>query len=63
MRRNYNPYLLPTCLRKIRFYCKAIIIPICCFQLIRLLIVPTTGDFLLLVVLVGIAFAFHKDFI
>ncbi|MET3574622.1 hypothetical protein [Bhargavaea ullalensis] len=63
MRRKYNPYLLPTCLRKTRFYCKAIIIPICCFQLIRTLIVPTTGDFLLLFALVGLAFAFHKDLI
>ncbi|WP_082194284.1 hypothetical protein [Bhargavaea cecembensis] len=63
MRRKYNPYLLPTCLRKARFYCKAAIIPVCCFQLIRTLIVPTTGDFLLLAVLVGIAVAFYKDLI
>ncbi|WP_213422826.1 hypothetical protein [Bhargavaea massiliensis] len=63
MRKNYNPWLLPPCLRKIRFYCKAIVIPICCFQLIRTLFVPTTGDFLLLICLIGLCVAFHKDLI
>ena len=53
MRKSYNPYLLPPWLRKTRFYCKGIIIPLCVFQLLRLLIVPTTGDFLLLVVYVA----------
>ncbi|EMR05190.1 hypothetical protein C772_02862 [Bhargavaea cecembensis DSE10] len=63
MRKNYNPWLLPPCLRKIRFYCKMIIIPITVFQLIRTLFVPTTGDFLLLAVLIGLCVAFYKDFI
>ncbi|WOV88711.1 hypothetical protein QWT69_06285 [Sporosarcina oncorhynchi] len=63
MRRGYNPYLLPPWLRKTRFYCKGIIIPITVFQLIRLLIVPTTGDFLLLCVLVGLTFILYKDII
>ena len=35
MRKGYNPYLLPDWLRKTRFYCKHVSIPICCFQLIR----------------------------
>ncbi|GKV68805.1 hypothetical protein NCCP2716_13030 [Sporosarcina sp. NCCP-2716] len=63
MRRGYNPYLLPPWLRKTRFYCKTIIIPISCFQLIRLLIVPTTGDFLLLCLLCGCSFLFYKNII
>ena len=63
MRKGYNPYLLPPWLRKTRFYCKAIIIPITVFQLIRLLIVPTTGDFLLLCVLGGLTFLFYKNII
>ncbi|MEK3934039.1 hypothetical protein MKY41_01860 [Sporosarcina sp. FSL W7-1349] len=63
MRKGYNPYLLPPWLRKTRFYCKGIIIPICVFQLIRLLIVPTTGDFLLLCGLAGLAFLFYKNII
>ncbi|WP_398295630.1 hypothetical protein [Sporosarcina saromensis] len=63
MRRGYNPYLLPPWLRKTRFYCKGIIIPIAIFQLIRLLIVPTTGDFLLLCILAGLAFLLYKDII
>ena len=57
MRKGYNPYLLPPWLRKTRFYCKGIIIPIAIFQLIRLLIVPTTGDFLLS--LFTLWFSFH----
>ncbi|MFS0689886.1 hypothetical protein [Sporosarcina sp. Marseille-Q4943] len=63
MRKGYNPYLLPPWLRKTRFYCKGIIIPIAAFQLIRLLIVPTTGDFLLLCALGGLAFLLYKDII
>ncbi|MDN4607151.1 hypothetical protein P5G49_06600 [Sporosarcina sp. F6_3S_P_2] len=63
MRKGYNPYLLPPWLRKTRFYCKHIIIPITVFQLIRLLIVPTTGDFLLFCLLCGIAFLLYKNII
>ncbi len=63
MRKGYNPYLLPPWLRKTRCYCKCIIIPITVFQLIRLLIVPTTGDFLLFCLLAGLAFCLHRDII
>lgn len=63
MRKGYNPYLLPPWLRKARFYCKGIIIPIVVFQLIRLLIVPTTGDFLLFCLLGGLAFLLYKDIV
>ena len=63
MRKGYNPYLLPPWLRKNRFYCKAIIIPIAVFQLIRMLIVPTAGDFLLFCFLAGLAFALHRNII
>ncbi len=63
MRKGYNPFLLPPWLRKTRFYCKGIIIPIAVFQLIRLLIVPTTGDFLLLCLLGGLAFLLYKDIV
>lgn len=63
MRKGYNPYLLPPWLRKVRFYCKGIIIPIVVFQLIRLLIVPTTGDFLLFCLLGGLAFLLYKDIV
>ena len=44
----YNPYLLPPWLRKTRFYCKSIIIPISCFQFIRVIFIPTTLDVILL---------------
>lgn len=63
MKRKYNPYLLPPWLRKTRFYCKTIIIPITVFQLLRMLIVPTTGDFILLCLLAGLAFALYQDMI
>lgn len=63
MKRRYNPHFLPDWLRKPRFYCKHICIPVTCFQLLRTLFVPTTGDFLLLLVLVGICFMFHHDVI
>ncbi|MCG7344991.1 hypothetical protein MHZ92_12665 [Sporosarcina sp. ACRSL] len=63
MRKGYNPYLLPPWIRKTRFYCKGIIIPISVFQLIRLLLIPTAGDFILLCVLAGLAFCLYKDII
>nr|WP_235753906.1 hypothetical protein [Psychrobacillus sp. INOP01] len=63
MRKGYNPYLLPDWLRKTRFYCKHVSIPICGFQLIRVLIVPTTWDFILLVLLLFICFLFYKNII
>lgn len=62
-RSNYNPYLLPPWLRKTRFFCKQIAIPIAVFQAIRTLIVPTTGDFILLLILVLFCWLFAKDFI
>jgi hypothetical protein len=63
MRRGYNPYLLPPWLRKTRFYCKNIIIPITVFELIRTIFIPTTFDFLLLCLLIGILVLFQKDII
>nr|WP_017381937.1 hypothetical protein [Paenisporosarcina sp. TG-14] len=63
MRRGYNPYLLPPWLRKTRFYCKNIILPITVFELIRTIFLPTTFDFLLLCLLISILFLFHKDII
>lgn len=63
MRKGYNPYLLPPWLRKTRCYCKSIILPITVFQLLRMLIVPTTGDFILLCFLIGLSFILYKDII
>nr|WP_106780153.1 hypothetical protein [Lysinibacillus timonensis] len=61
--KSYNPYLLPPTLRKIRFYCKHIIIPLAVFQGLRTLFLPTTGDFLLLLILSAIAWLLWTDFI
>lgn len=63
MRRNYNPYLLPPWLRKVRFYAKHIVLPLTIFQAIRTLFIPTTGDFLLLLVLVLLSYLLLTDFI
>ncbi|QFF99582.1 hypothetical protein PB01_12485 [Psychrobacillus glaciei] len=63
MRRGYNPLLLPVWLRITRFYCKGIIIPICGFQTIRVLIIPTSWDFLILAFLLLLCFLFYRDII
>ena len=63
MKRRYNPYLLPPWLRRIRFYCRHIIIPITCFQFIRVIIVPTSWDIILLLVLVLLWYSLFTDFI
>jgi hypothetical protein len=63
MRKHYNPYLLPPWLRKTRFYCRTIIIPITVFQGCRTLFFPTTWDFIVLCVLGLIAYLLITDFI
>ncbi|AYC29767.1 hypothetical protein D3873_07620 [Paenisporosarcina cavernae] len=59
--RRYNPHLLPPWLRKCRFYCKDICVPIFCFQFIRVIFIPTTLDVFLLIILLFLVFAFHHD--
>ncbi|WP_097072761.1 hypothetical protein [Ureibacillus xyleni] len=61
--RSYNPYLLPPWLRKTRFFCKQIIIPITVFQALRTIIIPTTGDIIFLLILAGLCYLFVTDFI
>ena len=63
MKRPYNPYLLPPWLRKTRFYCRQIILPIVIFQAIRTLFLPTTGDIILLCILSVLAYLLLTDFI
>lgn len=63
MSRKYNPYRLPRWLRKIRFYCKQIVLPICFFQLIRIIFVPTTGDIILLTCLLLLYVLLANDWI
>ena len=63
MRKNYNPYLLPPWLRKIRFFMKHCIIPITVFQGIRTLLIPTTGDLIVLIFLIIISYLLATDII
>ncbi|ATP41286.1 hypothetical protein CSE16_15155 [Solibacillus sp. R5-41] len=63
MRKGYNPYLLPPWLRKTRFYIKHCIIPITIFQAIRTIFFPTTGDIILLVLLIGLSYLFTCDYL
>ncbi|MEC1178356.1 hypothetical protein P9B03_07680 [Metasolibacillus meyeri] len=62
-RKNYNPYLLPPWLRKTRFYCRTIILPIVIFQGVRVFIIPTTGDLILLLLLGLLAYLLLTDWI
>lgn len=63
MRKGYNPYLLPPWLRKTRFFLKHCIIPLTIFQAIRTLILPTTGDLILLGFMMILAYLLTTDFI
>ncbi|MER1987159.1 MAG: hypothetical protein ABS949_05290 [Solibacillus sp.] len=63
MRKGYNPYLLPPWLRKVRFFMKHCIIPLAIFQAIRTLFLPTTGDLILLAILLLFAYLLTTDFI
>ena len=63
MRRKYNPWFLPPWLRQIRFYCRTIILPVCGFQFIRVIIIPTTGDFIILLVLLLLFYLLMNDIV
>lgn len=63
MRRGYNPYLLPKWLRTTRFYLKGCIVPLAVFQGIRTILVPTTGDIIILLLLCALAFLLLQDWI
>ncbi|MBM7606936.1 hypothetical protein JOD29_000173 [Lysinibacillus composti] len=62
-RKSYNPWLLPPWLRKCRFYCRGIILPLTIFQGLRTLFFPTTWDFLFLLLLGLFTYLFFTDFI
>ncbi|MER1957882.1 MAG: hypothetical protein ABS942_10900 [Solibacillus sp.] len=63
MRRNYNPYLLPPWLRKFRFLMRQCILPLTIFQAIRTIFLPTTGDIILLFILILFSYLLLTDFI
>ncbi|WP_083935128.1 hypothetical protein [Bacillus sp. 1NLA3E] len=63
VKRRYNPHALPPWLRYIRGSCCQFIIPLCVFQVIRTIILPTTFDALLLTILILLALAFQFDMI
>lgn len=63
MSKKYNPHHLPPWLRKTRMYCKQIILPICVFQLVRVIFIPTTGDFLFLALLLLLFYLLANDLI
>ncbi|MCZ0754774.1 hypothetical protein [Anoxybacillus sp. J5B_2022] len=61
--KRFNPYSWPPWLRQLRAICAQVIIPITVFQAIRTILLPTTFDVLLLAILVGLAVAFHLEWI
>ncbi|MEK3766552.1 hypothetical protein MHH95_16855 [Solibacillus sp. FSL K6-4121] len=63
MRKNYNPFLLPPWLRKFRFYMRYCILPLTIFQAIRTILIPTTGDIILLAILILFCYLLLTDFI
>lgn len=63
MRRRYNPFLLPTWVRRIREVGRQLIVPFTIFQGIRALMFPTTFDVILLLLFLVVAVAFHMELI
>ncbi|MBM7578853.1 hypothetical protein [Jeotgalibacillus terrae] len=49
--------------KKCRCYLQTIIIPICIFQAVLLLLIPSTIDVLILGILIGIACVLHFEWI
>jgi hypothetical protein len=63
MRKRYNPYALPPWLRQIRNLCAQFIVPITVFQAIRIIIIPTTLDVILLAIFIFLALSFYFEWL
>jgi hypothetical protein len=63
MRRRYNKFSAPMWVKTVKRYCEQFIIPICIFQGIRTILLPTIFDVLLLVILILFAVAIYLDMI
>ncbi|MCM3786865.1 hypothetical protein M3221_00275 [Domibacillus indicus] len=61
MMRHYDRW--PPWLRRCRLMCCRIIIPLCCFQGLRTLFLPTTFDVILLSLLILLAAALHLEWL
>ncbi|MDG5470973.1 hypothetical protein [Jeotgalibacillus sp. ET6] len=63
MAKRMFPKPMPPWWKKCRTSCQALIIPFCCFQTVRLILLPTTFDVLLLGILIGIACVLYFEWI
>jgi hypothetical protein len=63
MKRKFNKYAMPSWVQNVKRVCGQFIIPICIFQGIRTILLPTTFDVLLLAILILIALGIFFDVI
>jgi hypothetical protein len=63
MRRRYNKFSTPNWFQNLKRICGQFIIPICVFQGIRTILLPTIFDVLLFVILVLLAVAIYLEII
>ncbi|KIL44573.1 hypothetical protein KP78_35370 [Jeotgalibacillus soli] len=57
------PKPLPPWWKKCRLVCSTLIVPFCIFQAVRLILLPTTFDVILLGILIGIAVVLQFEWI
>lgn len=63
MRRRYNKFTTPIWFKTVKRVCGQFIIPICIFQGIRTILLPTVFDVLLLVFVILLAISIYLDII
>lgn len=63
MKRRFNQYTFQNWMRNAKAVCRQLIIPFVIFQTIRTFLFPTSIDVLLLAIFIGIALAFHYEWI
>lgn len=63
MKKRFNKYALPAWLQTIKRIFGQFVIPICIFQGIRTILLPTTFDVLLLTLLLALALAIYFEII
>ncbi|MEK3890569.1 hypothetical protein [Bacillus sp. FSL K6-3431] len=63
MKNKFNQYTFQSWMRTFKGACRQLVVPFAIFQTIRTFIFPTTVDVLLLAIFIGLALAFHYEWL
>ncbi|MBS4208939.1 hypothetical protein [Bacillus sp. FJAT-50079] len=63
MKNRFNQHTFQAWMRNFKGVCKQLIVPFSIFQAIRTFLFPSTLDVLLLAIFIGLALAFHYEWL